>query len=164
MAREAVVQGPFEHPTEEVMTPEDVQLIARRWDIQGEIAKELGSTPTADAEALIHELAHAAVFRLPPDPQVIQERVNARFLRYRSKHASDRAECAALAVEKIVFETLGWEIDFARVVDLAHADFRSMMFLGEARDLIESMCDERAAERAGQVIAWLWALTGKGPS
>lgn len=155
-------------PPQSGLTLELVANVSYRYEFPGDVAMAIGrDKPAVIAEAMIHELAHAAVFGMSAYPlQSLTERVARRFRKYERPKISrpaDRAECVALAVERIVFEALDWKIDHKLLLTLAQEDMRAMT-IEEAEREVEAAMTERNANRAGQVIAWLYQITGATPA
>lgn len=156
------------------LTPAKAAETSRRWGLPAGVSKELKNeylvdANFADAEALIHEVAHAVYFDIRVTP-IIAENVEERFRDYESEAASDRAEIVALAVQKIVLEELGWleDLPWDAVVALALDDLRSdryrMSNYRRADALLEEQLHHpRNYRRAGHVIAELWRATNTGP-
>lgn len=130
------------------ITPASVAALAREWGTVGEIASELGGSDLAVAEGVIHELAHAAVLKLEPS-STLSSRVGQRFNEYKRHGAADRSECAALAVEQITFEALGWHIVHDFVVQLACDDMRRMNSVAVKAEVAHQLGRRHNAERAG---------------
>lgn len=156
------------------LTVEKAGEVSRRWGLPAGVAQELKKDylvdgNVADAEALVHEVSHAVVFRIPVTP-VVSEDVADRFSDYVRKRSSDRAEVVALAVEYIVLEELGWTADlpWETVFNLALEDLRSPFFQWRNYQRADALFVEEVekphnARRAGYVIAELWKATGSGP-
>lgn len=148
-----------------------VALVARKskqWGMTNSVTHELiargEGIDIAHAEPLVHEIAHAVQFGIPVSRDGMTTEIDRQFQAYKSKHMSDVAECTALAVERIVFDILGWPFGFDNVVDLAIEDFKTVMTPAQAKWYIDrAFVMPVNSRRAGHVIAELWALTGTGP-
>lgn len=136
--------------------------LALRWHTVTGVAEELGGSPIAQAESVVHEFAHAVVIGIEPSMN-ISDRVSRRFRKYKRDRAADVSECAALAVERVVFETLDWSIDHDKLVQLACEEMRRMNPKVAALEVERQLGLPLSALRAGQVIAWLCRFTGTEP-
>lgn len=145
-----------------------VAQLSRGWRMANSVTHELiargENADIAYAEPLVHEVVHAVQFGLAVHRDMA-DAVARRFESYKSKHMSDLAECTGLAIERIVFEELGWLARFDEIIDLAIADFKTTMTPAQAKWHIDRAGVMPVnARRAGHVIAELWALTSTGPA
>lgn len=145
---------------------EAVATLARVWGQTGPVAVELidrHNVPEdyADAEALLHEVAHAAVFGMKNIKKNISERVATRFSKFKSRRAEDRSECSALAVELTILRMMRWhsKFPFGELILMAHDDMQLLSLPTVYRTIDEYLGKKITRTRAERAIKILEKLT-----
>lgn len=124
----------------------------------------MGVGPTGIVEGALHEMAHAAVFGISFRHPTLIEAVRTRFHRYVRRRASDRSECAALAVEAVAARRLGLGIQFSReVVPFAIRENMRVLDAPEVRAMVsEYMRRPITRRRAERIVRHVQAAARRG--